>query len=203
MYLIGLTGNIAAGKTTVCTMLQQLGAHIIDADVLVHKLLEKGQPVYHQVVTAFGTAILNASGDIDRPLLGRAVFADPVALRRLEAITHPAVDDMVQRKIASSTADVVVVDAVKLIESGLSKRCNAVWVVTTTEQQQFERLTKRRNMSEHDAWQRIHAQSSQAEKVRQADVVIDNSGSVTDTEAQVRRAWQRIPHSDRISGLQL
>lgn len=197
MYIIGLTGNIATGKTTVCNILTKLGAQIIDADLLVHRLLAKGHPVYDQVVAAFGTEILNESGEIDRPRLGRLVFSSPDVLRVLETITHPAVDTLVEQEIASATADVVVVDAVKLLESGISKRCNAVWVVIAPQEQQFERLTQRRGMTEADAWQRIHAQAPQAEKVRQADVVIDNSGSIVGAEAQVRHAWALIPRQDR------
>jgi len=192
MYLIGLTGNIAVGKTTVCNILSSLGAQIIDADRLVHRLLARGHAVYGQVVAAFGPGIVRADGEIDRAALGRIVFADPAALRRLEAITHPAVGDMVEREIASSSADVVVVDAVKLIESGLSERCDAVWVVTARRAQQLQRLIQQRGMSEQDARQRLRAQASQAAKVRRADVVIDNSGSLEKTEAQVRRAWARI-----------
>ncbi len=195
MYLIGLTGNIATGKTTVCAILRSLGAHVIDADLLVHRLLAAGQPVYRSVVAAFGAHILTPGSEIDRALLGRIVFADPAALKRLEAIVHPAVDDMVQQEIASSTADVIVVDAVKLIESGLSKRCNATWVVTSSQEQQLERLTHRRGMSEADARQRIRAQAPQAAKVRRAHVVIANNGTLDDTEAQVRAAWERIPRA--------
>lgn len=193
MYIIGLTGNIATGKTTACNILKALGAQIIDADLLVHRLLAKGHPVYQQVVAAFGAQILRENGEIDRARLGRLVFSSPDSLRRLEAITHPAVDNMVQHEIASSGADVVVIDAVKLLESGISKRCNAVWVVIAAQEQQFERLTRRRGMTDADAWQRLHAQAPQDEKVRQANVVIDNSGSVDETEAQIRHAWAAIP----------
>jgi dephospho-CoA kinase len=194
MYIIGLTGNIATGKTTVCNILRTLGAQIIDADLLVHRLLAKGHPVYEQVVAAFGAQILSESGEIERPRLGRMVFADPKALRRLELITHPAVDVMVEQEIASSTADVVVIDAIKLLESKLRRRCNAIWVVTAPPEQQFERLIKRRGMTAADAWQRINAQSPQADKVRLADVVIDNSGSMDETDAQIRHAWDHIDH---------
>ncbi len=197
MYVIGLTGNIAVGKTTVCNILKALGAQIIDADLLVHRLLAKGHPVYDRVVAAFGAEILNERGEIDRPRLGRVVFSSHDSLRRLEAITHPAVDALVEQEIASATAEVVVIDAVKLLESGISKRCNAVWVIIAPQEQQFARLTRRRGMTEADAWQRIHAQAPQAEKVSQADVVIDNSGSVEDTEAQVRHAWALIPRQDK------
>jgi len=197
MYLIGLTGNIATGKTTVCNILRKLGAQIIDADSLVHELMGKGRLVHHQVVAVFGRGILKPDGEIDRARLGRIVFANPLALRCLEAIVHPSVDTVVQQEIAASTADVIVVDAVKLIESGLSKRCDAVWVVTANEEQQFERLTRRRGMSEQDARQRIRAQASQAGKVRQADVVIDNSGAEAETEAQICRAWERIARDVR------
>ena len=100
---------------------------------------------------------------------------------------------MIEREIASSPADVVVVDAVKLIESGLAERCDAIWVVTARRAQQLQRLIERRGMSEQDARQRVRAQSSQAAKVRHADVVIDNSGSLERTEKQVHRAWARIP----------
>lgn len=192
MYLIGLTGNIATGKTTVCDILRTLGAQIIDADQLVHRLLAKGQPVYGQVVSAFGPTVLAGSGEIDRAALGRIVFADPTALRRLEAITHPAVGVLVEEEVAASTAPVVVVDAVKLLESGLDRRCDAVWVVTSNEAQQLERLTQKRGMPAHDARQRIAAQAPQDEKVRRADVVIDNSGTLAQTEAQVRRAWAAL-----------
>jgi len=192
MYLIGLTGNIATGKTTVCNILRKLGAHIIDADVLVHRLLAKDTFVYHEVIGAFGPAILTRSGEIDRSHLGRLVFGNAQALRVLEAIIHPSVDVLVQQEIAAAKANVVVVDAVKLLESGLGRRCNAIWVVTATEDKQFARLTRQRGMSAQDARQRIRAQSPQEEKVRQADVVIDNSGTVKQTEAQVRRAWAGI-----------
>jgi dephospho-CoA kinase len=173
-------------------MLRRLGAHVIDADRLVHGLLAQGQPVYHQVVATFGAGILSATGDIDRRRLGRIVFGDPVALRRLEEITHPAVDALVQQEIAAATAAVVVVDAIKLIESGLSRRCNAVWVVTAPAEQQLARLVEKRGLSREDALQRISAQAPQQDKMRLADVVIDNSGAEAQTEAQVAAAWRRI-----------
>jgi dephospho-CoA kinase len=193
MYIIGLTGNIAVGKTTVCNILKTLGAQIIDADLLVHRLLARGQRVHEQVVAEFGAEIVRPDGEIDRARLGRIVFADDALLRRLEALIHPAVDNAIQQEIAASHAAVIVVDAVKLIESGLHKRCHAVWVVIASEEQQLQRLTRQRGMPEADARQRLRAQAPQSDKVRLADVVIDNSGTIAETEAQVRRAWRRIP----------
>lgn len=193
-HVIGLTGNIAVGKTTVCNILLGLGAQIIDADSLVHGLLRRGQAVHEQVVAAFGASILRPDGEIDRPALGRIVFADAAALARLEAIVHPAVEALIQAEIAASSAPVIVVDAVKLIESGLSARCDAVWVVTAQPEQQLARLTQQRGLSPADAWQRINAQPPQERKIAQADVVIDNSGDIAATEAQVRAAWGTIGH---------
>jgi len=192
MYLIGLTGNIATGKTTVCRMLARLGARIIDADALVHRVMQRGHPVFEQVVATFGPTILTPAGEIDRAHLGRIVFADRDALRRLEAIVHPAVRELIQQELAAATEDVVVLDAIKLIESGMYRMCDAVWVVTATQEQQLERLVTQRGMSRRDARQRMRAQSPQEEKVRRADVVIDNSGTEAETEAQVRRAWAAI-----------
>ncbi len=192
MYLIGLTGNIATGKTTVCRMLARLGARIIDADTLVHRVLRKGHPVHGQVVAAFGPGIMGPEGEIDRTRLGSIVFADRDALRRLEAIVHPAVRELIQQELAAATEDVVVLDAIKLIESSMARMCDALWVVTAREEQQLERLVRDRRMSHREARQRIRAQSPQEEKVRRANVVIDNSGTEAETEAQVRRAWAAI-----------
>lgn len=194
-YLIGLTGNIAAGKSTVDAMLAALGARVIDADHLVHRLLQQGTPVYTAAVAAFGAAILDAQGQIDRARLGRLVFADAEALARLEAIVHPAVGQEIAREVAAASETVVVVDAVKLVESGLADRCDAVWLVTAREEQQLERLVKRRGMAEADARQRLAAQPSLAKKLERADVIIDNSGTLAETAAQVRRAWRQIPRA--------
>lgn len=190
--LIGLTGNIACGKSTVLRELRALGAYTIDADERVHGILMRGGPAYEPVVEAFGSRILRADGEIDRRTLGRIVFADPTQLRRLEAITHPVVRRVLQQEINSAEAQVVVLDAIKLFESGWADLCDAVWVVTCKREQQIERLTRTRGYSREEAEERINAQPPQEEKVPRADLVIDNSGTLARTRSQVRAAWRDL-----------
>ena len=212
VYLIGLTGNIACGKSVVLGMLRGLGAHVLDADRVTHELQAPGQPVYQAIVAEFGAGILTApGGPIDRRALGTIVFADPAALLRLEQIVHPAVrarimawleslgggsresgDSENQLPTPNSQLPVAVIDAIKLLEGGWKQICDAIWVVTCTPEQQLERLIATRGMSQAEARARITAQPPQAEKVAQADVVIDNSGSIVQTRRQVEAAWQAL-----------
>src|SRR5262249_45060823 len=212
VYLIGLTGNIACGKSTVLGMLRERGAHVVDADRVTHELQAPGQPVYHAVVAGFGPEILTVpGGPIDRRALGAIVFADPAALRRLEQIVHPAVRERImawlgtlgvgswglgagaaQPPTPNSQLPVAVIDAIKLLEGGWKTICDAIWVVTCTPEQQLERLIATRGMSEAEARAGIAAQPPQAEKVALADVVIDNSGSLEQTRWQVEAAWRAI-----------
>jgi dephospho-CoA kinase len=201
LYLIGLTGNIGCGKSTVVRMLAVRGARVLDADQVTRIVMDVGQPAYEQIVQAFGTGILQAPGDpIDRPALGRIVFADKQALRQLEAIVHPATRTYIMNWInerdaaaaAAAQRDVAVVDAIRLIEAGYPAFCDAVWVVTCDEREQLRRLVEERGMPEADARQRIAAQPPQREKVAVADVVINNSGTLEQTEQQVDTAWQVV-----------
>jgi len=201
LYLIGLTGNIGCGKSTVVAMLAQRGAHVLDADHVTRTVMAVGRPAYQRIVGTFGDGILEApGGPIDRPALGRIVFADRQALRQLEAIVHPATREQImgwinERNAAAATAarrEVAVVDAIRLIEAGYPAFCDAVWVVTCDEQEQLRRLVAKRGMSEADARQRIAAQPPQREKVALADVVINNSGTLEHTEQQVEQAWQAV-----------
>jgi dephospho-CoA kinase len=189
--VIGLTGNIATGKSTVADLLAQLGAYVIDADRVAHQVMEPGQPAYRQVVEAFGQEVTSGGGPIDRATLGQIVFSDPEALARLEHIVHPAVFERIQALLAGTQAPVVVIEAIKLLEAGFSLRlCHSVWVVTADRELQIERLMRSRNLSREEAILRIEAQPPQAMKVAQADVVIENSGSLAETRAQVERAWR-------------
>ena len=191
-YLIGLTGNIATGKSTVAKMLGELGATVIDADALVHELQHKGTPVYDAIVAAFGSGTLDQSGEIDRKALGSVVFADAEKLRALEAIIHPAVIIEDQKRIVTATTSIVVYEAIKLIEVGRAAMCDAVWVVIAAREVQLERLMRDRKMSEAEARQRIEAQPPQSEKIKWATVVIDNSGSIEETRRQVKVAFETI-----------
>ena len=191
-YTIGLTGNIGVGKSTVARKLAQLGAQVIDADRVARKLMASGTPSWRAVVNKFGEVILKKNSTIDRTKLGQIVFTDPKALARLEAIVHPAVLLEVDRLINSSDAKVVVVEAIKLIETGMHLTYDTLWVVTCRPELQIARLLAHRGMSEEEVKRRMMAQSSQTTKVALADVVIDNSGSLAETEAQVEQVWRRI-----------
>ncbi len=191
-YVIGLTGNIATGKSAVAKMLERLGAQVIDADALAHQVMEKDSPVWQAVVREFGEGILSQDGSINRQKLGSIVFADQVALRRLEALVHPAVIARTRELIASSQQPVVVVEAIKLIEAGMDRTCDALWVVTCSQEQQLTRLVEQRGLTKEEARQRIEAQPPQEAKLALADVVIDNSGSLDETWRQVKREWDKI-----------
>jgi dephospho-CoA kinase len=191
-YLIGLTGNIATGKSAVLEMLKRLGAGVIDADALVHQLMVKETPVWQAILDEFGEGILASEDEIDRGKLGAIVFADAEALERLEAIIHPAVTACVDELIRQATEPVVVVEAIKLIEAGWHRAYDALWVVTCSKEQQLERLMRTRKLSQEEALLRIEAQPPQENKVALADVVIDNSGSLKETREQVEQEWERL-----------
>lgn len=188
-YVIGLTGNIASGKSVVRRMLEERGAEGIDADRLVHELLEPAGAAYRPVRTAFGQDVLDGRGRIDRVVLGRVVFAQPEALRRLEAIVHPLVREEVRRRIHRSRAPVIVVEAVKLVEAGMHRDFDALWLVVAERPAQVERL-RERGLSGTEIEARLAAQPPLDGKRALASVVIDNSGGLDDTRRQVEEAWQ-------------
>jgi len=190
--VIGLTGNIGTGKSTVAEMLAELGAEVIDADKVAHEMMRPGTPVHAAVVEAFGPEVLSPDGKIDRRLLGTLVFTDPAALARLEAITHPATIEAISRRISVTFARVVAVEAIKLFEAGMADAYDSVWVTTCRPEQQIERVVAERGLSRAEAKQRLWAQPPQEDKVARADVVIDNSGSLSQTREQVEAAWKRL-----------
>lgn len=191
-YVIGLTGNIACGKSLVLHELATLGAETIDADQVAREVTKPGSPVLAQIVETFGPQVVRPGGRLDRRALAAIVFRDPEALRQLEALTHPPISEAIRQRIQASSRPVVVIDAIKLFESSLAHECDEVWVVTCRPEQQLTRLMARDQLSEEEALTRIRAQSPQEEKIARADSVIDNSGSVEATLAQVRRLWQRV-----------
>jgi dephospho-CoA kinase len=199
-FRIGLTGNIACGKSTVGKLLEARGAAYIDADRLVHQLLEPGTPETARIAERFGAEILTADGRVDRQKLGAIVFADPAALKDLEAILHPGVRALIRQAMAAATEPLVVVDAIKLFESGLYKELDTAWVVTCPRAEQLRRLTEDRGLTPEQAALRIDAHGSQEEKVRLANVVIDNGGTLAETERQVDAALAAIPALGRADG---
>ena len=194
--LIGLTGNIATGKSAVARMLASLGAAVIDADRVAHEVMEPGGAAYAAVVDAFGPEILNPGGTVDRRRLGDIVFRDPAALARLEAAVHPAVLLEVGRRIAAAEAGVVVVEAIKLIEAGMHRAYDALWVVTAPREVQIERLVRERGMTHDEATLRVDAQPPQEEKAALADRVLVNDGTLAQLRARVEAAWEQLPRGD-------
>lgn len=190
-YVIGLTGNIATGKSVVRKMLEHLGAYGIDADALAHRVLAQGSPGYQPVLDTFGRWILGQDGQIDRNKLGRLVFSDPEALERLETIIHPYIGQAVDILIRRSFQSIIVIEAIKLIESGLGNRCDSIWVTYAPPDRQVARLIQKRGATEAAAQQRITAQPPQEKKLSAANVVIRNVGSFEDTWQQVYTAWQK------------
>ena len=190
--LIGLTGNIGTGKSTVAKMLAELGAKVIDADLVAHEVMRAGTPAHARIVEAFGPQMVAPDGEIDRARLGALVFADPTALARLEAIVHPGTLEAINRLIAATCATVVVVEAIKLIEAGIAHTCDSVWVTTCRPEQQIHRIMGVRGLSRREAKQRVRAQPLQEEKIARADVVIDTSETLSRTRAQVHAAWKEV-----------
>jgi len=170
-YVIGLTGNIACGKTLVLRELAALGAETIDADEVARTLVQPGSPVLAKIVEAFGPSILLPDGSLDR---------------------RPVIVAEIRRRIAETERPVFVIDAIKLFESSLARDCDEVWVVTCTPEQQLTRLMSRNGLSEEEALVRIRAQPPQEEKIARADRVIDNSGTIDETRRQVRKLWQEV-----------
>ncbi len=185
---IGVTGPIGCGKSQVCRWLAELGVAVVDADAVSRSVTAPGHPAHDVVVRRFGPAVTAPDGTLDRAALGRLVFADPVALRDLEAIVHPAVRPRILEAIDAAERDgapAVVVEAIKLVEGGLAVLCDEVWLVTCDEAVQRARLAER-GTGAADADQRIAAQAGLTERLRPAATrVLDTSGSAAATRAAV------------------
>ncbi len=189
-FVVGLTGGIGCGKSAVMRVLSMLGAEGIDADLVAHDVIAPGGPAYAPVVAEFGPGILAADGAIDRGRLGQRVFGDPAALARLEGIVHPAVAEVVRKRVAASTAPVVVIEAIKLLEAGLSRAlCDQIWVVVCRPETQVTRLMATRDMSAAEVERRRANQMPQAEMIAQAGRVIRTDGALAEMAAQVLSAW--------------
>ena len=191
-YIVGFTGNICAGKSAVCNILEDIGAQIIDADIITHDVMKSYSPVFKDIVEEFGEKILNNKGEIDRKILGQIVFSDKLSLNRLELLLHPMIRSKIEETILDSNDGVIVVEAIKLLESGLSNHCDSVWVINASFEQRLERLIQRDNINAKEAQNRLHMQGPQELKLQQADVIIANSRSLEETYVQVWHEWGKI-----------
>ena len=194
--LVGLTGGIATGKSTVSAMFAHLGARVVDADLLAREVVMPGQPAHAQIVKEFGPDVLEADGSVDRKRLGALVFADAQKRKRLEEITHPAIRVRQQRILSvyeeEAFEGIVIWDAALLIEAGGATGMDRVVVVVADPAAELRRLVERDGFSEEEARGRMASQMPLAEKVKVADYVIDNSGSRAETERRVREVYRAL-----------
>ncbi len=196
--IVGLTGNIATGKSAVMRLAAEQGAFTIDADKVVHELMDYDSDIQAAIAVAFGSEVRLENGRIDRKKLGAIVFNDPAALKDLENMVHPAVRQVLAQRILESEAGVVVIEAIKLLEGELVKACHQVWVTRCSKQRQLQRLMICRGLDADTATVRVKAQPPQEEKVAMADAVIDTDGLMTETEAQFAAVWRRLPGPEHV-----
>ncbi len=196
MFVIGLTGGIASGKSTAATYLRELGATVFDADRLGHRTYEPEAPGFERVVNAFGAEIIAADGTIDRRALGGKVFGDPEALARLTDIVWPLIRELASQEIeelrAAKRAQIVVLEAAVLLEASWEDVVHEVWVVVIEENVAIDRLVSRDGMSREDALARIHSQLSNRERLERSDRAIDNSGTLDELKSHLDLEWQRL-----------
>lgn len=196
MVILGLTGGIAAGKSTVARELARRGAHVIDADRLGHRAYEPGTRAHREVVAAFGAGVVAADGRIDRSALGSRVFGRPAELRRLTDIVWPEIRRLAEAELAalrSARPDaVVVLDAAVLLEAGWQDLCDEVWVVVVDRATAVRRAVARGGLTAEAVEARIDAQLSNEARIERADVVLDNDGDEAALRAQIDTHWRRL-----------
>ena len=195
MKVIGLTGGIGSGKTTVSQYLAELGAVIIDADEVGHEAFKPDTEAWSEVVSAFGREVLTPTGEIDRKKLGEIVFNSPESLLRLNQIMHPRMYDMVKEQIAEyrqQGVDVVVLEVILLIEAKWTPLVDEVWVTVASEDTVVKRLKQQRGLSEEEILARIRSQMTPEEWIKHADVVINNDSDIDELKAKVQELWARL-----------
>jgi dephospho-CoA kinase len=199
MLLVGLTGGLGAGKTTVARMLSQRGAMVVDADDLARKALEPGTRAYQEVCDLFGDEVLTPSGDLDRGAIAARVFSDEGKRRALESITHPEVFRLLADEVETlrGTDAIVVFDAPLLVETGFDRASDVVVVVTAQEEEQVARAVSDRGMTEREALGRLRAQVDPADREAAADIVISNDGDLEDLRRRVDEVWEELRRRER------
>jgi len=197
---IGLTGGIASGKSTAARYLAQLGAHVIDADKLGHRVYEPGTPGFERVVATFGADVVAAAGQIDRKVLGAKVFGAPDRLRQLTDIVWPGIRLLAEQEMADACARdpgrIVVLEAAVLFEAGWEDAVDEVWVISVAPGVAVQRTVARDGLDPADVERRIESQMSNEERRARADVIIDNSGNAETLLARLDREWLRVTGND-------
>jgi dephospho-CoA kinase len=196
MVVIGLTGGFGSGKSTVAGMLRELGARVIDADKVAHQLYQPGTPAFDEIVRAFGREIVRENGQLDRKKLGRRVFGDPRALKRLNAILHPRISHQVKETLEGWSREgvkVAVVEAALLLEAGWGPMVDQVWVTLAPQEKVKERVRASQGLSEAEVESRLASQMPVEEKAKRADVVIDTGGTLDQVREEVERQWRIMP----------
>ena len=193
--VIGLTGGIGSGKSTVSQFLMELGAVILDADKVGHEAFKPNTEAWREVVAAFGRQILTPGGEVDRKKLGEIVFSQPEALSRLNQIMHPRMYDMMKAQIEEyrrQGVDVVVLEAAILIEANWTSLVDEVWATVAPETMVLQRLKEQRGIEKEQTLARIRSQLSAEERIKHADVVINNEGDLDVVKARVKGLWERL-----------
>lgn len=185
--ILGLTGSFGSGKSTVAGIFRSCGAKIIDADKIAHRLIKPRTKIYKKIIDTFGNGILRKNRAINRAKLARIVFSNKLLLKRLNKIVHPEVIEVIQEKIRTSPQKIIILDAPLLIEAGLEKIADKLIVVTITREKQIKRICKKKGLKRQDILKRIAAQIPLSNKIRLADFVIDNSGTIKKTKKQIKR----------------
>jgi len=195
--IIGITGGIASGKSTVTEFLRQQGYQVIDADQVVHELQEPGGRLYQALLSAFGSAILREDGRLDRPKLGAMIFGNPQLLEQSSQIQNQIIREELagRRDMLAETEDIFFMDLPLLFELQYEDWFDQIWLVDVTEETQLSRLMTRNALSQEEAEKRIAAQLSLQEKRKRSDVLIDNNGSLEETRQQIRNALQKLERS--------
>lgn len=195
MKIIGLTGGIGSGKSTVARLMAELGAEVVDLDKVGNQALKKGKTAYKKVLNEFGKTILDKDDEIDRSKLGKIVFNDPKALKRLNNIVHPEIDKAVAEKTKDyrrHSIKVLVLEAAAMLEARKAWQVDEIWATITPENEALKRLKKRSGFNEAEARARIHSQMTNQERIKRAGVVINNDGTLNELKAHVKAEWDKL-----------